>query len=370
MKNSFESLFVPFTPQLYPNHPERAELAIRFLDQHTDMPRYIVGRNPQSELIRQQIPITGLIDDGVPLGTFWHGVPIVAMIDVPQDACVLNTSTSIAPVAVERALLRAGHRQILNLADLLALQETPTGLTPWFIDDQRAEMQEHRAQWLELYDRLEDHESQQVLKDVVRFRLTANLESMARYEVRLSDQYFEDFLALSDEVFVDAGGFDGDTTEQFCDRFPNYRKVHFFEPSEANMAAARCRLKQRNRIEFHPIGLHDCKTELGFNASSGSASSVTETGGERICVDRLDSLINEPVGFIKMDLEGWEMHALRGAAQTIRHNRPKLAISVYHKSSHFREVSEFVLSLCPDYKLRLRHYTQGWSETVLFLTPN
>ena len=370
MNNSFESLFVPVTTQLYPNHPKRTELAVRFLNKDAGMPRYIVGCNAESELLRELIPISGLIDDGAPLGTSWHGVPIVAMVDVPKDACVLNASTSIAPVAVGRALLQAGHWQVLNLADLLDLPQTPAGLTPWFIDDQRAEMQAHRAQWLEFYDRLEDHESQKVLEDVVRFRLTANLESMARYEVRLSDQYFEDFLALSDEVFVDAGGFDGDTTEQFCDRVPNYRKVHFFEPSKANMAAARCRLKQRDRIEFHPIGLHECKTELGFNASSGSASSVTETGGERICVDRLDSLINEPVGFIKMDLEGWEMHALRGAARTIRHNRPKLAISVYHRSSHFREVSEFVLSLCPDYKLRLRHYTQGWSETVLFLTPN
>lgn len=370
MKNSFESPFVPNTSQLYPNQPERAKLATRFLDRYAVMPRYIVGRNAESEFLRKLIPISGLIDDGAPIGTSWHGIPVVSMIDVPNDACVLNSSTSISPVAVALALLKAGHRQVLNLADLLALPHPPAGLTPWFIDDQRAELNTHHTKWLELYDLLEDHESKQVLKDVVRFRLTANLESMSGYLIRLNDQYFEDFLALSNEVFVDAGGFDGDTTEQFCNRVPNYRKVHFFEPSETNMSAARCRLKKRERIEFHPIGLHDCKAELGFNASSGSASSVTETGAERIRVDRLDSIISEPIGFIKMDLEGWEMHALRGAAQTIQRYRPKLAISVYHRSSHFREVSEFVLSLCPDYKLRLRHYTQGWSETVLFLTPN
>jgi len=50
---------------------------------------------------------------------------------------------------------------------------------------------------------------------------------MMNYSVRLNEQYFEDFLKIDQEIFVDAGGFDGDTTELFCTKYPKYKKVFF-----------------------------------------------------------------------------------------------------------------------------------------------
>lgn len=351
-----------------PLNPTRTESAKRFLDPGVSIKRYIIGRNAESEFLSRQLPIAGLIDDRAPEGAFLFGVPIVAMQQVPQDAWVLNTSTSIAPISVGRSLSKLGLRQVLNLGDLLGLPECPPGLVPWFVKGQRTDMAAHWVEWLALYDRLDDPESRRVLEDVVLFRLTADPACMDGYTVRPTDQYFEEFLDLRDEVFVDAGGFDGDTTEHFCNRFPAYQRVHFIEPSVGNMAAARRRLKTFDRIEFHTVGLSDCRAKLKFNGASGSASSISTNGEEQIVVERLDALLVDHVSFIKMDLEGWEMHALRGAAETIRRDRPKLAISAYHKASDFREVPAFVLELCPDYKMYLRHYTEGWSESVLYFT--
>jgi len=76
--------------------------------------------------------------------------------------------------------------------------------------------------------------------------------------------------------------------------------------------------------------------------------------------------VEEPVTFIKMDLEGWEMKALAGAKRHIATNRPKLALAVYHKAADFRLIHDFVSSFNHGYKIYLRHYTQGWSETVMF----
>jgi FkbM family methyltransferase len=146
--------------------------------------------------------------------------------------------------------------------------------------------------------------------------------------VRFDEQYFEDFLDLREEVFVDAGGFDGDTTEQFCRRVPDYRRVHFFEPSPINMARARQRLAAFPRIDFRQVGVSDVAGTLQFDPGAGSASAVSAAGTQTIEVDRLDDLVEGPVSFLKMDLEGWELHALRGAARTIRQQRPKLAIAV------------------------------------------
>lgn len=50
-------------------------------------------------------------------------------------------------------------------------------------------------------------------------------------------------------------------------------------------------------------------------------------------------------------------------------NHPKIAISVYHKSSDFRKIPEQILSIRSDYKIYLRHYTESIYETVMFFIP-
>lgn len=333
-----------------------------------DTPCFLLGRNADARRLRHQFKFDGVIDDYAQSGLDWEGLPILKMKEVPPEAVVVNCVSSIAPVNAQKALREAGLNKVINLADLVASGTLEPKDWPEFMRTQRVDYQAHSTAWQNLFDRLEDEESKQTLLDVLRFRLTANSQYMQHYPVRLVDQYFENFLNLSDEVFVDAGGFDGDTTEQFCLRVPNYQRVYLFEPSAINLAAARKRLAGRRDIEFRAVGLSDQAGELRFDSESGSASAINNEGGERIAVTTLDENVQEPVGFIKMDLEGWELHALRGCEKQIAAHAPKLAISVYHHAAHFREVLNYVLNLQPAYKVRLRHYTQGWSETVMFFT--
>ena len=72
------------------------------------------------------------------------------------------------------------------------------------------------------------------------------------------------------------------------------------------------------------------------------------------------------ITFLKMDIEGSELAALRGAERIIREQRPKLAICVYHKPEDLREIPSLLLSYHPDYKLYLRHYSINETETVLY----
>lgn len=218
-------------------------------------------------------------------------------------------------------------------------------------------------------DGLADDLSKQVLDDLLRYRLTADYRMMA-YQVRFEDQYFEDFLGLgSQEVFVDAGGFDGDTTELFCKRNPDYEKVFLFEPSPTNLEKAKTRLQRFRSIEFFPTGVSDVVGSLWFNPDGGSSSSISKFGSARIDVTTIDEQIDSKVTFIKMDLEGWELKALRGSRRHILEDHPKLAIAVYHHPSDFWRIFEFVTGLRKDYKVFLRHYTEGWSETVMYFRP-
>ncbi|WP_180287768.1 FkbM family methyltransferase [Janthinobacterium sp. 35] len=102
---------------------------------------------------------------------------------------------------------------------------------------------------------------------------------------------------------------------------------------------------------------------------AGSASAVSAAGSSSIEVTTLDLAVTQAVSFIKMDLEGWEMQALAGSQRHIRAEHPKLAISVYHNAADFHRIPDYIASIRQDYDLYLRHYTQGWSETIMYFVP-
>lgn len=348
--------------------PLRQELAHEFLSPSCAVPRFLIGRNEESLAVVNLIKPDGIIDDFAENLSSWHGVPVVKLESVPTGAIVLNCSTSISPMIVLDNLANAGIAKVLNFCDLMPGAEG--GLRwPWFVSQQRDDWIAHESEWARLFDTMADEESRQTLLDVVRYRLTAEPAFMRNFTVRLRDQYFESFMQLESETFVDAGGFDGDTSEEFCLRYPDYRAIHLFEPSPSNISAARRRLRGREHINFLQLGLSDSPGCLHFDSEAGSASSVSEAGGATIEVVKLDDAIAGAVSFIKMDLEGWEMKALAGCAQHIRNDYPKLAISVYHSAEDFRKVPAYLRSLQSQYRIYLRHYTQGWSETVMYFMP-
>lgn len=205
----------------------------------------------------------------------------------------------------------------------------------------------------------------------MEFRLSANLQAMVDFEYAPDRQYFEPFAPLNKgEVFVDGGGFDGFTSLEFMKRCPEYASIHFFEPSRTALAIAQDKLTGLPNIHYHPVGLYDHLTTLYFDASAGSASRITDSGSETITVARLDDVVSDQVTYIKLDLEGAELAALKGMEQHIMMDHPKLAVAVYHHPSDFWRIPQFILSLREDYKLYLRHYTEGWTETVMYFIPS
>ncbi len=191
------------------------------------------------------------------------------------------------------------------------------------------------------------------------------------YDVWRRDQYFpEGIIKLSEnEVFVDGGAYTGDTLLAFIRKAEyKYSKCYAFEPEPEN-AARLCALAGRQGFRDVNIvvkGLWSKAAALRFAAAEGeTGSAVSETGGALIEADAIDNLAPDAT-FIKLDVEGAELEALKGAVETIRRNRPKLAVCLYHKPGDLFEIPLFIKSLAPEYRFYLRQHQPVSCELVLY----
>lgn len=341
-----------------------AEFCRRFLA--GGRPRYVLGRNSHAASIAEQVEIDGFLDDFTEETTFC-GKPVHHTSAAPRDAMVV--SAVLGKIWTAQRRLSAAGLESLDYYAFWKCSGLPVE-NPFFWPDFVQEFRDGAAAYARLHDALADETSQQTLRDLMRFRLTADITAMRGYVDRQSEQYFEPFLRLREagETFVDVGGFDGQTSEEFIRRCPDYRRVHLFEPEPENMHLARQRLAGRRDIVFQQMGVSDRPQTLRLTRE-GSTSHISTAGEVEVRLEPLDRLIDEPVTFIKMDIEGAESAAIEGGAELIRRHRPSLAIAAYHRADDLRRLPEQVLVLHGDYELYLRHYTEGRDESVLFFVP-
>jgi FkbM family methyltransferase len=343
----------------------RLDDVLKIMHASIGAPKYAIGKNNDTLNVLRVYGVSGVIDDFSVPGEEWGGIALVNSSDIPKNSLIINCSTSISPVDVLLNLRCKGFNNIINLYELVMASDGSLAW-PWFVEAQRAELREFIGDWQHIYNALADDISRKTFLDVVRYRVSANPLFMKDYKVRMSDQYFEDFMRYKEEVFVDAGGFDGDTAEMFLSRYPDYKKIYVFEPSIPNMQKARQRLSKYKNIEFRASGLSEFAGRVPFNHNGGSSSTISTSAGGEIELVALDEVVQDRISVIKMDIEGGEMGALKGARNHLKSHKIKLALAAYHKESDIRLFYQFMMGFGHDYKIFLRHYTQGWSETVLY----
>jgi len=107
---------------------------------------------------------------------------------------------------------------------------------------------------------------------------------------------------------------------------------------------------------------------LCFTSNGGAGEMFTDTSnGETIPIVPLDKYIKFKPSLIKMDIEGFELDALKGAENTIKELKPKLAICLYHKPMDLIEIPLYLKSLVPEYKFSLRqHCPSKLYDVVLY----
>jgi FkbM family methyltransferase len=94
------------------------------------------------------------------------------------------------------------------------------------------------------------------------------------------------------------------------------------------------------KVVVVPQGIWSNKGRLLFHegtTNSGTAGVVFNDGGATSMIDvtTIDEIVRDlrlpRVDFIKLDIEGAEREALKGASETLRHFRPRLMLDAYHR---------------------------------------
>ena len=188
------------------------------------------------------------------------------------------------------------------------------------------------------------------------------------------NQYFPIglFTLTEQETFVDVGAYDGDTVKEFVKRtHGKFKRIEAFELDKANFAALNSTistLSGHDRIRAHPYGAWD--TEAVVQYSSGKSQSTIGKGEQIGRVTPLDTILSNQMNtFIKLDIEGAELHALRGASSIIKSQHPRLAVCVYHHFCHLWSIPLYIKQLNPDYTIYMRHHTRLEYETVCYALP-
>ena len=192
-------------------------------------------------------------------------------------------------------------------------------------------------------------------------------------------QYFDFFEAKENEVFVDCGCFDGSTCYKFAGwcGHKGYEHIYSFEADPVNYEKSRKLLEPLGKCDLYPYGTSDVKKKVYFAADAFETSCIISEeeakkrnfeGVEQIETIALDDVLEgKRITFIKMDIEGAEYEALVGARRLIGENRPRMAISVYHKFEDFIALADLVLSMHSDYKISFRHYGFDELETIMYV---
>jgi FkbM family methyltransferase len=328
--------------------------------------RFVLGRNKWSKSIISLINIDGVIDDYTEDNTF-EGCQVYKMTEVPKNAIVVSATMG----GPKTAKIKLDALEIKNVDYFAFYRYSNLELCkPPFLDDFKDDYLANKEQYELIYNKLADHKSKIFFNSLLNFKITFDMTYMQEFNNNMRLQYFEDdfYNMPSNSTFIDGGGYIGDTSQEFISRFPDYSKIYLFEPMQNNMEHAKRNLKGNNSVIYREEGLSNFEGEVSFMEDDASSSISTE-GNITVKVNFIDNIIDDRIDFIKLDIEGAEQDAIEGAKKTIEKYHPILAICIYHKAEDWYTIPQKILEIYSDYKIYLRHYMEGISETVMYFIP-
>jgi len=162
------------------------------------------------------------------------------------------------------------------------------------------------------------------------------------------------------EIILDIGTAEGLLPISVIERCAH---IYMVEPSKIF-----CECLQKTFSEFSDkitifnvaVGNEDGMIHFDENSLEGMISYDISENTQKININKIDSLFNknQKITYLKADIEGFEQEMLKGAEQTIKRNKPKIAITTYHSQNNPDEIVALIKSFVPEYN----YYVKGIYE--------
>lgn len=239
-------------------------------------------------------------------------------------------------------------------------------------------------QWKWLEDHFKDDYSREVIKLIRENRGVEKADECFEIHEFMKyaacDDYWNRVNGINRKkkvVVLDCGAYIGDTIMPLIEAINRPVSAYYaFEPMYENFI----KLEEYNTIEevdkFYPInkavGRRNGIAEIAYDDGKLYAPSMIKEVDRKqkaeipvISIDSLN-LDDDADYYLKMDIEGIELEALRGAEKLIQSKRPNLAICLYHKTNDIFEIPQYIDSLNLDYSF----YLSGGYHTIMIAVPD
>ncbi len=313
-------------------------------------------------------------------GSMVEGTPVLP----PAEAAALYGKSALILVTIwnDRHWFNETYQQLTGLGCTLVSSYAPLF---WRFPDRFLQLVLLNAPPHHVYEQAEDvlraehvwadSESVEIYRANIRWRALGDprdLPGRPKENTYFPRDLFE---IVPRESFLDCGAFDGDTIRQSL--AAGGASIGHIDGVEADSISF-ARLQRfvhelpddlRSRIVLHPCAVGAKRGQIHFE-NSGTVDSKISALGSVVEVYPIDELFaSQPVSFIKMDIEGAEFDALRGARKVIERDRPLLAICVYHTQDDIWRIPLLIHEMVPGHHLFLRAYEGDGFQTVVYAIP-
>ena len=226
----------------------------------------------------------------------------------------------------------------------------------------------NRCEFEKIYSLLADEKSKETFKNIIKYKISGKIDYLTECEEDPSEPYNSFLNNRGREVILDLGAYNGDTALEFSSVFPDYSKIIAVEPDKKTFKKLLINTEGLRDIYRHNLCVSDFSGR-GFFLMNGGRNSLVGDGEETDCVTVDDLAGNQNITLIKMDVEGEEAKAIKGAKETILKNKPRLIISAYHRTEDFLQLPKEVLGIREDYKIYMRHFPSipAWDTVYYFV---
>ena len=279
---------------------------------------------------------------------------------------VMNPNVDVK--AMKSELVKNGWRKIIDFDEYARLLLAVRSVNICMLDP--GELRKHNDEISKLRSQLADSKSVATLDGFTYF--IESLDEREFPEISEIPYFPKDIPRWQKELkFIDCGAYDGDTVKQAMDSGYLIKQAFCFEPDPISFRNLTLNLMDLENIFCLPLGVSDATAMKSFSSQQSTGSRLVDQGDSWIqCVAIDDFMNSSESNLIKMDIEGGELSALKGATKVLKRYRPNLAISVYHKTNDIWQIPSLIIETLGSCELYLRRHSRTIADTVLYVFPD